>query len=976
MSSLVNGTFLNFFVRERLDQAQENMTQDIRVLQQSGENFNLYNLLVWTQFVINLRERSADPLCFGGPIFDEASDLPLAEAAGIYHTTYFLHLFKLILHYHLGHFQAAFAYSEKAEPMLPNFRSHYLVYLLPFYQSLAILQLSNGQGQPAKLVEKLEQNLQKFQLWAQHAPTNHQHKVDLILAEQARLAGDVATAMDHYEAAIAGARENEYIHEEALANELYGRFWVEQGKDHFAEIFLREAHALYSHWGAAAIVEHLEAQYPQWLKIKLTDNGPLRPSLDTKEFQVDLDLHTVLKASQVISGEINLDKLLGRLLTIALENSGAQRGFLILERDGQWMIEAVADLGESDPQVMQAINITENNLLSAGVVQYVANTQQTVVLGDATHNGDFAYDPYINRHQVKSLLCSPLINLGKTSGILYVENNLATDVFTPERLELLNILSSQMAISIENARTQENLEQLVVERTQTLTYTESQIRSLFETSPLGIAMTDSEGQILAANHALIRMTGYTETEIEQLNVDSLLDNPIQRAELLERLETYEVVRNYGLKLVRKDSTSLYASLNVSRLTHSAQEVFLAVIEDVSEKILIEKALNRTNKDLVNLLDSSRKMTAAMELEPLLEVLIEQLGRVVEFSGAVIWIREGDEMVIKASHFAEGFKSLLGLRFASDVLLLSEMMITREPIIVSDTSNSKELIQEIESVIKHSIQEYVPAGTSLIGLPLFAKDQVIGIIVLSYNEPGYYSHERTDLLQAFANQAAIAIENTLLHQRVQQEAILEERNRLAGELHDAVTQTLFTASVIAESLPQIWDEDEATGREYLEQLPQMLRGALAEMRTLLLELRPSDLREQTLGQLVNALIESTRTYTRAKVTLKVESDDKLPEEVTLSIYRIVQECMNNIVKHANASQISIRLCTDREGAEILISDDGRGFNPESIPPGHMGIGIMRDRAQQIGATLNIDTEPGSGTLVFINWTNQAPSISEK
>jgi signal transduction histidine kinase len=111
-------------------------------------------------------------------------------------------------------------------------------------------------------------------------------------------------------------------------------------------------------------------------------------------------------------------------------------------------------------------------------------------------------------------------------------------------------------------------------------------------------------------------------------------------------------------------------------------------------------------------------------------------------------------------------------------------------------------------------------------------------------------------------------------------------------------------------------------------------------------------------------------------LKVESDDKLPEEVTLSIYRIVQECMNNIIKHANASQISIRLCTDREGAEILISDDGRGFNPESIPPGHMGIGIMRDRAQQIGATLNIDSEPGSGTLVFINWTNQTPSISEK
>ena len=237
----------------------------------------------------------------------------------------------------------------------------------------------------------------------------------------------------------------------ALANELYGRFWDQRGNDSFARLCLREAHALYDHWGAAAIVENLEAQYPQWLKIKRTDTGPLRPSIDIREPQVGLDLQSVLKASRAIAGELKLDKLLAKMMAIVMENAGAQRGFLILEQDGQWMIESALEMGESDPQVMQAINITENNLLSAGIVQYVARTQQTVVLEDAACNGGFVYDPYIQRHQVKSLLCTPLVNLGRTSGILYLENNLITDAFTPERLELLNLMSSQMAISIDQA---------------------------------------------------------------------------------------------------------------------------------------------------------------------------------------------------------------------------------------------------------------------------------------------------------------------------------------------------------------------------------------------------------------------------------------------------------------------------------------------------------------------------------------------
>jgi PAS domain S-box-containing protein len=198
----------------------------------------------------------------------------------------------------------------------------------------------------------------------------------------------------------------------------------------------------------------------------------------------------------------------------------------------------------------------------------------------------------------------------------------------------------------------------------------------------------------------------------------------------------------------------------------------------------------------------------------------------------------------------------------------------------------------------------------------------------------------------------------------------EREHLARELHDAVTQNLFSASVIAKALPDIWEKDPAIGRDYLEQLPTILQGALAEMRTLLLELRPSSLRGQTLGQLLEPLAEAARARSGAAVTLKVEGDCSLSEDVTLNLHRIAQESLTNIIKHAEASEVNVKLTCDPEEVVLLITDDGRGFDPETIPLGHLGIGIMSERAQKIGATFKIDSKPGDGTIVVVTWSNQA------
>jgi signal transduction histidine kinase len=311
-----------------------------------------------------------------------------------------------------------------------------------------------------------------------------------------------------------------------------------------------------------------------------------------------------------------------------------------------------------------------------------------------------------------------------------------------------------------------------------------------------------------------------------------------------------------------------------------------------------------------------------------------------------------------------------LRFALDAIPIVEEMITfREPIVVNDTSDSIEFIQVMESAVGRSLQEYLPAGTSLIAVPLIAKDKVIGIVVLSYHEPGYYSGKKTDLLQAFANQAAIAIDNARLYQQVQQAAVLEERGRLARELHDAVTQSIYSASVIAEVAPDIWDKDPAIGRQYLEQLPMMLRGALSEMRILLLELRPDALQDKTLGQLIELLVEAARARSRANITLTLEGERPLPENVTIALHRITQESLNNVSKHAEASEVNVSFICDSEEMVLQISDDGVGFDPATVQPGHLGIGIMSERAKEIGATFQIDSKPGDGTIVIVTWPNQ-------
>jgi len=255
---------------------------------------------------------------------------------------------------------------------------------------------------------------------------------------------------------------------------------------------------------------------------------------------------------------------------------------------------------------------------------------------------------------------------------------------------------------------------------------------------------------------------------------------------------------------------------------------------------------------------------------------------------------------------------------------------------------------------------------LVYIPLSTKGRRLGFFILGKHEPGQLSSEELSLLSSIGKQVAVAMENARLYEQAELVAITAERNRLARELHDAVTQTLFSASLIADVIPRIWRRDPEEGLQNLEELRQLTRGALAEMRTLLLEMRPEALERSDIKSLLTQLADAFVGRVRVPVSLVIQGDCELTHEVKIVFYRVAQEALNNVAKHSGARQVELRLECQPGQMNLTIQDDGLGFEPDSLPPGHMGIAIMRERASSIGASLMIESQVGRGTTVELDW----------
>ncbi len=370
-------------------------------------------------------------------------------------------------------------------------------------------------------------------------------------------------------------------------------------------------------------------------------------------------------------------------------------------------------------------------------------------------------------------------------------------------------------------------------------------------------------------------------------------------------------------------------------------------------------------------DTLATMSSTLDLDKILDHILDTIGRVTPYDGANVLLVESDLVRVarQKGYMTKGpeeepFTQPIPI---TKLAILQQLIDMGKPIAIADTNTSPLWIgfPGLDWINSNVIA------------PIRSNGKTLGFLSLDSATPGYFTQVHAERLQSFANQAAIAIQNARLLDRAKRAAVLAERNRLANELHDTISQTLWSISLIAERLPAIWEVDQEAGRGSLTTLHQLAQNALAEMRSLLLELHPSSLTDARLGDLIGQAAVIITNRTGLNISVRVGQQDPIPPEVHFALYRVVQEALNNVALHASASQIQIYFSSDSGRIDLTIEDDGLGFNVADIDTGRLGLSIMRDRVKNIGGTLETISQKGEGTLIRVTWAAQTDNtiISE-
>lgn len=564
------------------------------------------------QVLLNLRGLTVNRFSISDASFDEVRCLEgLKERQYIGGIT--------IYYYHKAELCACYeAYAEALKYLKEGEKSIQSIMGTPWtvkYAFLTFLALAGGYAglsvTDQKLARKrLNKEYRQMKIWAGHCPVNFQHLALIMAAELARLTNKPYQAAALYDQAIRAARTHEWLGDEALANTRAAEFHCCRAEETIASVYMGAARDLYARWGAVRKVEFLEERYPRLLmrgqvapvsapsvpsKFSADSTAPTSltltetPSttLTTRQTASIFDFETVIKAAQTISGQIVLADLLHHMMRIVMQNSGADRAFFLMETGGELCIEAEAGTGTEKTLVLQSRPLSDaarGHALAAGIVNYVARTHDNIVLDHACDHGDFMDEAAIKARRVKSVLCAPVLGRGKLNGIIYLENNMSVGAFTPERVKLLQVLASQTAISIENARIYHDLE-----------VSEAQYRSLYEGAIEGIFQTTPAGRFISANPALCTILGYTSADElmaavtnfpEQLYVDAQ-----DHAAFLAVLRREGETRGFETRMYRQDRRIIFVAL-ASRLVQDAQGQGLHLegsLVDITERIRKEQA---------------------------------------------------------------------------------------------------------------------------------------------------------------------------------------------------------------------------------------------------------------------------------------------------------------------------------------------------------------------------------------------------
>ena len=497
-------------------------------------------------------------------------------------------------------------------------------------------------------------------------------------------------------------------------------------------------------------------------------------------------------------------------------------------------------------------------------------------------------------------------------------------------------------------------------------------RNIFEAASDGLVVYDlGLDSVLEANPAACQMHGYARQEFIGLDpaVFILKESKASFREQIQKVGSSGVFEALALH-IRKDGSRFNVEERISVIVFRGRPCLLSIMRDVSQRIQTEKLLGRQIEDQLReqatLLAISHTLASTLEFQP--GMILDQLREIIEYTHCALFALEDSVLVTMATRGTPQLEGSSPVRIhLHGPETLAALFNGHKPIRIAAIWSEDVDARFLRTLLEDSAAVLLEGMSSWMWVPLAVKGRIIGGVGVAHKKRNFFTSHHADLALSVANQAAITMVNAELYKDAQKLGVLEERQNLARNLHDAINQSLFSAGLIAEVLPRLWEREPEEARRSLEDLRRLTRGALAEMRSLLVELRPSAITDTELGDLLHLLGNAFTGRTNIPVVVTVTGEGMLPAETQVVLYRICQEALSNIAKHAKASQVKITVLQESGMFELHILDDGRGFNTaDPTPSGHYGLSMMRERAETVGATLTVTSQAGHGTEIAIRW----------
>jgi two-component system nitrate/nitrite sensor histidine kinase NarX len=518
-------------------------------------------------------------------------------------------------------------------------------------------------------------------------------------------------------------------------------------------------------------------------------------------------------------------------------------------------------------------------------------------------------------------------------------------------------------------------------------------QNIFESAADGLMIVDLKtGRVVMANPAACALHGCTVDDLIGTLPKKFIQ-PDSRHTFSNFLKAFQSGRAFDTHVmhIRRDGSTFPAEWHGTTFPYQGRACILGVVRDMSLRMrsdvqLHERVKART-REQTTLLEISHSLASTLELQP--GRILEQLRQIIEYTYAGLFGFSNSTLTALAVRGPQELEQATPIQIRLDgPETLKALFNGHRPIRIADVTSSDPEALFLHSLLNGQAAALLKGVRAWMWIPLAVKGRIIGGLGIAHTRRNYFTAHQASLALAMADQVAITMVNAELYENARALAVLQERQRLAQNLHDAVNQSLFSAGLIAEVLPRLWERDQEQARQSLEDLRRLTRGALAEMRELLAELRPSVLTDSSLGDLLRQLANAFTGRTNIPVTINITGEHVLPAEIQVALYRICQEALNNTAKHAGACHVEIELKYEAgagvdsiitvakagvaqqiavRSVEMRIHDDGAGFNTQATgAAGHYGLSMMRERAEAVQADLTIASQPGHGSEVRLLW----------